>query len=847
MPSSHLHHRSAARPAVRPAGRAIGAARAALCLAAMTAVVALAPVPAPAATWTVLTDLDTGFGSLRFWVDVASDGDEIRIGPSLAGATITLENEIFLDKDLTITGVDAPGVIIDAGGQSRVFSVASGTTVTLAHLRLTGGRAGGGGAIANRGNLTISHCSIQGNQTTDSNAGGGVYNLAASQPARLVIEDSVITGNQADGPGGGLFNYAYAANVAEMVVRRSSVTFNGASDGAGVATLARAGGIARTVIEDSEVSWNVSDGWGGGLRAEALDHSQALAVLELRTTTVTGNVAGGRGGGVATTMAGARITLTGCAVTANTAADGYPDVTWLGVGSTLAFLGGNVVGSTDGLLAISAMPSDQFGAVARDLPRPPGRPAPTLADVSPHAPSADEHLRAPAPPAGVPTTAATGPGGAIAPGEEVVPTAGRVTLLVTDPGDSGPGTLRETVASAAAGDLIRFDPSLAGETITLASQIVIDRDLSLDGSDAPGLALDGGSTTRLLLIDQGVHATVTDLTLRHGHGTWGGAIRNRGTLILRDCHLHDNHAGERGGAITTTGADLGVPGRLVVERCEFTGNSSNGDGGAIAVLGISRRIAHLEVRESTFSGNSGGRGGAIYCTTWDDGACTARILDSEITGNTGFYAGGGLRAHRDVGGQLIWASVVRTELRENHTGNTGGGAATLTSSTWLDFRDTTILGNTTDGDGPELAQASDAPPLIFLGGNTVGTTDGVQAYAAAASDIFDATTSSAPGDDPSVPTPSLAPRVSVYPNPFNPRTQVEFALAASGPATLEILDVRGRVVARPWQGTVRAGEPTRVRWTGHDHAGRPAASGVYVFRVLGPDGTTATGRATLVR
>src|SRR5512141_1960873 len=54
------------------------------------------------------------------------------------------------------------------------------------------------------------------------------------------------------------------------------------------------------------------------------------------------------------------------------------------------------------------------------------------------------------------------------------------TFTVTMTGDSGPGSLRQAIASAASGDTIRFDPALAGQTITLTSNLVIIRSLTID-------------------------------------------------------------------------------------------------------------------------------------------------------------------------------------------------------------------------------------------------------------------------------------------------------------------------------------------------------------------------------
>jgi len=53
------------------------------------------------------------------------------------------------------------------------------------------------------------------------------------------------------------------------------------------------------------------------------------------------------------------------------------------------------------------------------------------------------------------------------------------TLMVTTTSDSGPGSLRQVIAEATSGSAIAFDPSLAGQTITLASDLIIDKDFSI--------------------------------------------------------------------------------------------------------------------------------------------------------------------------------------------------------------------------------------------------------------------------------------------------------------------------------------------------------------------------------
>lgn len=93
----------------------------------------------------------------------------------------------------------------------------------------------------------------------------------------------------------------------------------------------------------------------------------------------------------------------------------------------------------------------------------------------------------------------------------------------------------------------------------------------------------------------------------------------------------------------------------------------------------------------------------------------------------------------------------------------------------------------------------------------------------------------------------MLPTLSLYPNPFNPRTRVELLLPGGGDARLEVLDLRGRVVATPWRGTALADQPVLVDWTGQDRAGQPLPSGVYTFRLTGATGATAWRRGTLIR
>ncbi|MFH2051143.1 MAG: serine hydrolase [bacterium] len=84
-----------------------------------------------------------------------------------------------------------------------------------------------------------------------------------------------------------------------------------------------------------------------------------------------------------------------------------------------------------------------------------------------------------------------------------------------------------------------------------------------------------------------------------------------------------------------------------------------------------------------------------------------------------------------------------------------------------------------------------------------------------------------------------------HPNPFNPRTEIGFALPASGPVRLDVFDAAGRQVRTLLAGDTLAEGTHRVAWDGRDTAGRASAAGVYFYRLETGSGA-ATGKMVLV-
>lgn len=100
------------------------------------------------------------------------------------------------------------------------------------------------------------------------------------------------------------------------------------------------------------------------------------------------------------------------------------------------------------------------------------------------------------------------------------------------------------------------------------------------------------------------------------------------------------------------------------------------------------------------------------------------------------------------------------------------------------------------------------------------------------------------------PEPDPLPRVKTrilgnVPNPFNPSTEIRFAVAQDGPATLQIFDLNGRLVRTLVDDHLTAGPQVRV-WDGRDDTGRRMASGAYYVR-LEAGGEVAARKVMLLK
>jgi hypothetical protein len=93
--------------------------------------------------------------------------------------------------------------------------------------------------------------------------------------------------------------------------------------------------------------------------------------------------------------------------------------------------------------------------------------------------------------------------------------------------------------------------------------------------------------------------------------------------------------------------------------------------------------------------------------------------------------------------------------------------------------------------------------------------------------------------------PPVGPTLAVYPNPFNPRTEIVYRLDAASEVDLAVFDLAGRLVDTLETGAASAGRHS-VTWAGKDRHGRAVPSGKYFAR-LEVGGDVVTRSMTLIR
>jgi len=237
-----------------------------------------------AETITVTNLNDSGAGSLRDSIEMASDGDTIIFTDPFSGNPIVLESPIVIDKDINIQGMTLPATEISGNGETQIFQIKGAATVNLSMLDLFGGVAENGGAILNTENsiLTIKDSEIRSNGATAK--GGAIHNDGATlNIIRSTLSSNIVpiifTQPIPDAFGGAISNEGNGVITIDQSTFALNNALNGESDGGAIANL---GGTVR--LTNSTVNRNFASNNAGGI-----SNSAGSMISLIRNTVVADN------------------------------------------------------------------------------------------------------------------------------------------------------------------------------------------------------------------------------------------------------------------------------------------------------------------------------------------------------------------------------------------------------------------------------------------------------------------------------------------------------------------------------------------------------------------------------
>ncbi len=241
--------------------------------------------------------------------------------------------------------------------------------------------------------------------------------------------------------------------------------------------------------------------------------------------------------------------------------------------------------------------------------------------------------------------------------------------------------MRAAIAAAASGDVIRFDPSLNGQDIVLASELSVTRELGIEGPGADKIAISGGNRTRIFFATAPL--TLSGLTLKNGLGDGAAlyVLRARATVI--SCSFTDNSAPD---GVAARFIILFLPSRSPIANFRTIPPPVLG---WAEVLYGSPRVT-VTMTDCVFTENSADNGGAIYAggpltllrcnfarnSIPTDGIAGA-VFNEYLTTITGCTFTGNSTGDGGAGGALFLYStdgIIRDSLFANNRVGSGYGA-----------------------------------------------------------------------------------------------------------------------------------------------------------------------------
>ena len=653
----------------------------------------------------------TSYGTLQGAIDSAKEGQTVVLNKNTSGSINiakwiklnlndhTINGDVKVDlsgkKGDTATSQDGEttddkkveivhGTIIGAKDSGVTIKNAGDTNVLLKDLTIekNEGKQGGGVHIENSRNVTIDHCTIQDNKTTEVSkngsdvsvgAGGGVF---VSDKSRVTIQNgSTIQGNTGT-RGGGIYVDNSTVEVEDSTIDNN--TANDVPSDAPTSNLGQGGGIYTTDstvhVSNSTIQKNTANGAlsGGGILGS---HSTVV----VNKSTITENTAAEHpnadGGGIAVTKDSSLTVTGGSKITANSAVDCgggiYAKDSSLDVKDS--FIDGNTAHYGGGLYV-----SDENVS---------GEAASKLIHTVTNTEITNNTAKG--------TSGDFGMGGGIYVGTQNLTITGSKVSgnKATGAGSWGGGIcvynvgfdvtldnvqVENNTSHSKGGGVFAYNIAAKPSKLTLKNGTTIKGNTAASGGGIYAL----GPMTIL--------AEKTDVLNNSATGWAGGVFAYNGvTIKANNTKFLNNSAAAAGGILLWSNSSA------TLDNSEVSGNKATGDAGGVYVYDYTCSLTTSN--GTVFRENSANNGGGISS---EGGTVTAE--DSTFEKNTAVKCGGAIAATQDSS-----LTVRNSKVLKNTSGDKAGGI--LAEESTLEVTDSIIDGNRASEGGGLYIGDVDAP------------------------------------------------------------------------------------------------------------------------------------------
>ena len=277
--------------------------------------------------------------------------------------------------------------------------------------------------------------------------------------------------------------------------------------------------------------------------------------------------------------------------------------------------------------------------------------------------------------------------------EDNLESDGQITLreAIVAANNDAVADLIEGVQRGDGADTIRFDPGLAGQTISLSlGELRITSDIAIEGLGESQTVISGLDASRVIRIDNDdpsrVLVSLSALTIRDGYNDatdqeGGPGILNVEDLVLQSVTIEDNHTqsfGDGGGLAV-------IRGSLTANDITVTNNSATSAGG------IYIHDSNATIVDSLIASNTASVGGLeVNCA----GFYTVEVINTDIIDNVSTYHGGGAYVRMIVSEfTMTGGSITGNTARER-----GGGLRLIANAlSVITIEGVAVRGNSVDG------------------------------------------------------------------------------------------------------------------------------------------------------